>query len=45
MDPVCEVCRLLEARDRGEDRFAIARVETGSISLLPTQYYEGYTPS
>jgi diadenosine tetraphosphate (Ap4A) HIT family hydrolase len=43
MDPACEVCKLLEARERGDDPFAIARVGTGSISLLPTQYYEGYT--
>jgi diadenosine tetraphosphate (Ap4A) HIT family hydrolase len=43
MDRGCEVCHLLEARERGDDPYAIALVETGSISLLPTQYYEGYT--
>jgi len=43
MDDECEVCGLLEARERGDDPFGVARVTTGSISLLPTQYYEGYT--
>jgi len=39
----CEVCGFLAQADAGDDPFAIARLRTGYVKLLPTQYHRGYT--
>ena len=39
----CEVCDAAVAIDEGRDPYAIARLTTGYVKLLPTQYFRGYT--
>ncbi len=39
----CANCEANDAADRGEDPWAIARLETGYVRLAPTQYYRGAT--
>lgn len=39
----CELCGLQSAMDRGENRWAVARLQSGFVALSPLQYYRGYT--
>jgi diadenosine tetraphosphate (Ap4A) HIT family hydrolase len=40
---VCEICEATERIDAGEDPNAVARLGTGYVKLLTTQYFRGYT--
>jgi diadenosine tetraphosphate (Ap4A) HIT family hydrolase len=37
------VCERNEQMERGNDPFAIARLETGYLKLFPVQYFRGYS--
>lgn len=39
----CEICRLQAAMERGENPWAVARLQSGFVALSPLQYYRGYT--
>jgi len=39
----CELCGLQAAMERGENPWAIARLQSGFVALSPLQYYRGYT--
>jgi diadenosine tetraphosphate (Ap4A) HIT family hydrolase len=39
----CPNCDANDAADRGDDPWAVARVQTGYVKLSPTQYYRGAT--
>lgn len=39
----CEMCEAAGRIEAGEDVHAVARLSTGYVKLLPTQYYRGYT--
>jgi len=39
----CEVCEAAGRIEMGEDPYAVARLSTGYVKLLPTQYFRGYT--
>jgi diadenosine tetraphosphate (Ap4A) HIT family hydrolase len=39
----CEICAAIENIDAGSDPYAVARLTTGYVKLLPTQYFRGYT--
>jgi diadenosine tetraphosphate (Ap4A) HIT family hydrolase len=40
---VCPNCDGNDAADRGDDPWAVARLQTGYVKLSPTQYYRGAT--
>src|SRR2546430_2477072 len=37
----CPNCDANDAADRGDDPWAVARLQTGYVKLSPTQYYRG----
>jgi len=39
----CPNCDANDAAERGEDPWAVARLDTGYVKLAPTQYYRGAT--
>ena len=39
----CPNCDANNAADRGDDPWAVARLQTGYVKLAPTQYYPGAT--
>ncbi len=39
----CEVCEIQARSERGEDPWAVARLQTGYVQLYRIQYYRGYT--
>jgi diadenosine tetraphosphate (Ap4A) HIT family hydrolase len=39
----CEICEATERIEAGEDPYAVARLTTGHVKLLTTQYFRGYT--
>jgi hypothetical protein len=39
----CPNCDANDAADRGDDPWAVARLQTGYVNLAPTQYYRGAT--
>jgi diadenosine tetraphosphate (Ap4A) HIT family hydrolase len=40
---ICPNCDGNKAADRGDDPWAVARLQTGYVKLAPTQYYRGAT--
>ena len=39
----CEMCDAIENIDAGADPYGVARLTTGYVKLLTTQYFRGYT--
>ena len=39
----CEICDAAARIEADADPYAVARLETGYVKLLPTQYFRGYT--
>ena len=39
----CEVCEIQARTERGEDDWAVARLQSGYVQLYRIQYYRGYT--
>jgi diadenosine tetraphosphate (Ap4A) HIT family hydrolase len=39
----CELCELQAGIERGENPWAVARLQSGFVALSPLQYFRGYT--
>jgi diadenosine tetraphosphate (Ap4A) HIT family hydrolase len=39
----CDICERLAVAETGADPFVVARLTTGTVKLMSTQYFRGYT--